>query len=782
MGRILFRLVVLAPLVAIAAGVLWLRSSLPQSAGHIALAGLSADVRVSRDARGIPTITAATDGDAAFALGFVHAQDRLFQMDITRRLGEGRLAEWIGERGLRTDRFMRVLGIHRAAERQLAQLRPELRAVLDSYAAGVNAYLAHRHALPPEYYLLNAEPEPWRPVDTLIWGKLIALQLAGNFRQELLHARLAKTLRPEDLQVLYPPYPKDAPVTLGDATHWLDGLPIDAIYASLPDQVGPRFASNNWVVDGRHTDSGKPVLANDPHLGLSAPSIWYLARIDTPATKLAGATAPGAGPFVILGHNARIAWGFTNTESDVEDLFIERVDPADPTRYLTPGGSQPFSTRQERILVRGGSPLTVNVRETRHGPVISDLGAKYAEPTAGTGAVLALQATWLADDDRLPEAIWAMNRATNWQEFRAALADFAAPQQNMVYADVDGNIGFLAPAHVPIRGKGDGWLPAPGWTGEYDWTGYIPYDELPTALNPDSGRIVSANNKIVPDSYPYFLGRGWDLPNRAQRINQLLDLIPQQSIGAAAAMQADTLSPMAKDLLPLMLSLTPAAPATADALDRLSRWDGRMQRDQVGPLLFAAWLRELNRTLLVSRLGDTFEDYWGMHPDVIRIILTEHAEWCDDSSTTPVETCPQQLAAALERALAELRQRFGEDAGGWQWGRPHTARFTHQLWSSIPILRRLFATAIPANGGYDTIDRGATPVADPDDPYADVHGPTLRMIVDLGAMDRAQFVIGPGQSGNPLSPHYADLMRRWRDHQYLVLDATPVATLVLAPP
>ncbi len=781
MVRLIIRMLLLAPLILIAGGLLWLRSSLPVSDGRLVVAGLAAEASIARDAHGIPTIRAASEADADFAMGFVHAEDRLFQMDLMRRAGAGRLSEWFGARSLGIDRFMRTIGLYRAAQQQYALVSPQARAALDAYAAGVNAYLAHRRgALPAEYYMLNAAPEPWRPADTLVWGKLMALQLAGNFRRELLHARLAQRLSPADLQLLYPPYPKDAPVTLGEAGPLLKDLPLAEIEHSLPDLVGPAFASNNWVVDGAHSVSGKPLLANDPHLGLSAPSVWYLVRVEIPGLTLSGVTAPGE-PAIVLGHNQRIAWGFTNTESDVEDLFVERVDPADPTHYLAPGGSEPFITRAETILVRGAEPVTLALRETRHGPVISDLGGAYAEPAAA-GTVLALQATFLAGEDRTPDALRAVNRAANWDEFRAALRDFVAPEQNMVYADIDGNIGFIAPGRVPIRAKGDGWLPAPGWSGEYDWTGYIPFEQLPSAFNPPSGRFITANNKIIPDDYPYALGRGWDLPYRAQRIAALLDAAPRQSPAASAAIQADTLSLMAKELLPLMLATVPGSKPAADALDRLRVWDGRMERDQVAPLLFAAWMRELNRTLFADRLGAAFDDYWGMHPDVVREVLTGHAEWCDDPATPKVESCADQLAASLERALEQLRQRYGADIEQWRWGVPHHAEFANRFWAAIPVLGTYFATAIPANGGYDTIDRGATPLASPGDPYADVLGPSLRMIVDMADPEGARFMISPGESGNVLSPHYGDLMASWRDHAYVTLGGDPVGgTLVLAP-
>jgi penicillin G amidase len=768
-------------LIAVAAGSLWLRTSLPKTDGQIAVAGLDAAVEIKRDSHGIPTIVAKSDRDAAFALGFVHAQDRLFQMDAMRHYGAGRLSEWLGAATLPVDRFTRTLGLYRLAEQQYGLLSPELRAVLDAYAAGVNAYLGqHRGAWPIEYYLLRTAPEPWRPADTLVWAKLMAIELSGSFRNELLHARLAEHLTPEQLAILFPPYPGDAPITLGDAA-FLRGLPFDRLYATLPDSVGPVFASNNWVVDGKHTASGKPLLANDPHLGLGAPSVWYLVRIETPETVLAGTTSPG-GPFVVLGHNARIAWGFTTTDADVGDLFVERLDPADDTRYLTPGGPQPFATRQERILVRNGEPVTVTVRATRHGPVVSDLDGSFAK-AAASGTVLALQATWLAEDDRTPEAAWALDHARDWQSFRDALKNFVAPMQNMVYADVDGNIGFIAPGRVPIRAKGDGWLPAPGWSGEYDWTGYIPFDALPQGLNPASGRFLSANNRIVPDGYPYFLGRDWDMPNRAERIAALLDATPVQSPDTSAAMQADILSIEAKDLLPLLLQAAPSSKRAGQALDLLRAWDGRMARDQVAPLLFIAWLRQLDRVLLADKLGDAFPDYWALRPNVVRLILTEHREWCEASAAEAAPSCTAALSRSLDLALDDLAQRYGSGIQEWRWGRAHEAAFTNQVLSRVPVLRGLFATRIAADGGDDTLNRAAMIVRDEADPYTDVHGPTLRMIVDLSDPAATRFMIAPGQSGNPFSRHYGDLMGRWRASSYLTLDGSAEdGTLVLAPP
>src|SRR3954451_23718194 len=606
-------------------GYLYLRSSLPQVEGRVTVRGLNAPVTIARDADGVPLITASDDTDAAFGLGFAHAQDRLFQMETMRRYGAGRLAEIFGPRSVGIDTQMRVLGLYRLAEASFSHLSAPMRRTLEAYAAGVNAFLAtHRGALPPEFQLLRLTPEPWRPADSLVWGKMMDLELTGNYRGELLRARLARSLSPEQLAFLYPNYPKEAPTTLAELAALYRRLPLDPLYAGLAPEIGPTYASNNWVVDGAHSMSGKPLLANDPHLGFSAPGVWYLARVKTPEREIAGGTAPGV-PLVLIGHNDRIAWGFTTTASDVADLFIEKLDPNDPGRYLTPEGSAPFKIRKETIAVRDAAPIALTIRSTRHGPVLSDM---LPAGTVETGYVLALAATFLTDDDPTAEALWSAGRAGNWQEFRDAFRNFVAPQQNIVFADTGGEIGFIAPGRVPLRRNGSGWLPMPGWTGDYDWTGFIPFAELPRGSNPASGHFVSANNKILPDTYPYFLSRDWDLPNRAERITELLAAAPLQSPAASAAIQADTLSIAARRLVPLMSHIAPNDAASREAIERLRAWNFRMDADAVAPLLFTSWLRDFAKAVFVGRLGDAGRDYWNLHPDVIETILTGHPEWC----------------------------------------------------------------------------------------------------------------------------------------------------------
>jgi penicillin G amidase len=780
-GRIRVGVSLLSLLVVVlsAGFYLYLRSALPQTDGRIVMAGPKAEIRVERDADGVPRIIAQDDEDLAFGLGFVHAQERLFQMELQRRYGAGRLAEIFGPNALAIDRQMRVLGLYRAAEAEIPFLSAEMNRALEAYAAGVNAFLrSRRGALPPEFLLLGFTPEPWRPADSLIWGKLMAVQIGGNYRGELLRARMARTVPAADLAFLYPEYPQGAPTTLAEMVPIYRRLALDDLYEALPAVVGPNYASNNWVVDGRHSASGKPVLANDPHLAFGAPGVWYLARLETPRHEITGATAAGV-PLVVIGHNERIAWGFTTTTADVEDLYVEQVDPVDPGRYLTPQGSAPFKSWRETIMVKGSAPVEIAIRETRHGPVLSDaLPPGAAEP----GFVLALAATFTIPDDRSAEALWKVNRAADWPSFRAALRHFVGPIQNIVYADVDGTIAFIAPGLVPIRRSGQGWLPAPGWTGGYDWTGFIPFEALPSAVNPPSGHFVTANNKIVPDSYPYFLSRDWDLPNRAERIAALLAATPVQTPAASAAIQADTLSLMAKHLVPLMTSIAGVNDNTREAVERLRRWDFRMDMDRVEPLLFTALLREFSRSILFGRLGDAVSDYWDLRPRVMEAVLTERPEWCDDPKRPGEESCGSRLTKALEAALARLRRDYGADMAQWNWGRAHVAVFANPVFSRIPVLRDWLKIAIPTPGAYDTLNRGPSTIRDDATPFEQRFGAGLRTIIDLAVPEEARMIATPGQSGHPLSPHYADLLQRWRDFGWLVPDrSAAVSTLVVVP-
>ena len=743
------------------------------------MAGLHGEVTIARDADGVPTITAADDDDLAFGLGFAHAQDRLFQMELQRRYGAGRLAEIFGRAAVPLDTQMRVLGLYRSAEAAFPNLSPAVQRGIEAYGAGINAYIAeHGLMLPPEFVLLRIEPEPWKPADTLVWGKLMDFQLGGNYRGELLRARLAQTVTADDMAFLYPDYPKDAPRTLAALTPLYRQLPLARLYAALPEALGPHYASNNWVVDGAHTASGKPLLANDPHLGFATPGFWYLVHLKTPEHDIEGGSVAGT-PLVIIGHNEKIAWGFTTTTADIEDLFIEKLDPNDPSHYMVADGSLPFRTHEETINVRDGEPVTLTVRATRHGPVVSDM---LPQGTLDTGYVFALQASFLDNDDTSAEALWDIDRATDWTSFRDGLKKLVGPPQNVVYADSGGTTGFIAAGHIPIRKNGDGWLPVPGWSTDYDWQGFIPFDELPQATNPASGHFISANNKIVPDSYPYFISRDWDLPDRAERIEELLKRAPRQSPDTSAAIQADTLSLEARRLVPLMTKIVPSSDMAREAVARLQSWDFHMDADKVEPLLFTAWLRAFARSVFFARLGEAAADYWDLKPQIMAAVLTQRPDWCGDPKQPGRETCETRLAEALDAALDELRRSYGNEMAQWQWGRAHVATFPNAVYERVPLLRDWLRVAIPTPGGYDTLNRGPSTIRDDEHPYEQRFGAGLRIITDMAAPEQSRMMIAPGQSGNPLSAHYADLLPRWRAFDWLVpAHAAAVDTVTLTP-
>lgn len=749
-------------LFAALAAYLWLRSSLPQVAGNLVLgaqSGLAAPVEIFRDTRGVPHIRAKAVPDAYFALGFVHAQDRLWQMEAMRRAGAGRLAEILGPRLLPTDRLMRGLGLRHLAERQFDRLLPETQGALEAYARGVNAFLErHGGTLPIEFVLLGLKPEPWRPADSLVWGKLMALRLGGNWQGELLRARLGKTLSPVQIADLWS---QDGPA--GSAALGFDAR---GLAEALPEEWRrpPQGASNAWAVDGAHSLTGKPLLANDPHLGFEAPILWYLARIEAPGLDLAGATVPGV-PFHVLGHNGRLAWGLSSTEADIADLFVEKTDPADPGRYLTPEGSLPFATRSETIRVRGGPDVALEVRETRHGPVISDF-AKGAGDAAPEGLVLALSATFLRDGDLTPQALHGFSRATDWASFRAALADFHAPPQNVLYSDAGGAIAFQVAGKIPIRKAGQGWLPQPGWNGGADWTGFVPFRELPMALDPKEGHLVAANHKIVPSDYRFFLSNDWAPGYRALRIQEQLRASQTQSLDTFRLLQLDNLSLMARELLPLLSRFTPARTRDKNALRMLVHWNGEMSVRQTEPLIFTAWLRELNRLLYGKRTGEAFDEAWDLRPRFLSKVLREKPEWCDDPETAEiVEPCSALLERALGRALDSLEE--SQDGGfvHWRWGNVHVARFHHPLLAGMGMGKLEIAT----DGGDDTVSRGTSRIGGKDRPFDHVHGAGFRALYDLSDLKGSRFMIATGQSGNPLSGSFSDLLEEWRAGNYLQL-------------
>ncbi|MGV3741476.1 MAG: penicillin acylase family protein, partial [Burkholderiaceae bacterium] len=737
----------------LAAVFFWYRQgSLASVEGNIKLASLTHPVDIVRDKEGVPHIFAKSSTDAYFALGLVHAQDRLWQLEMHRRIASGTLAEVLGPNALNTDRFLRTLGVRRNAEAILEGLNRETRAALDAYAKGINSYLdSHRGPLPPEFFLTGApKPAPWHPVDSIGWQTMMAWDLGANWTQELLRMRLSQRLSLAQINEFLPPYPGDAVIPTRDYTELyknFSGLTeqLAAIASTAPPSGIEGTGSNNWVLSGARTASGKPMLANDPHLALAAPSLWYFAHLSAPGLNVIGATLPGI-PCVVLGRTDRIAWGFTNTAPDVQDLYIERINPDNPMQYQDPEGWRDFERRTEIIKVKGESDVRLEIRSTRHGPVISGALPIADKARIDTGRY-AISFAWAAlrPDDRTIQAGIGFNKARNWKEFRSAAMDFRAPQQNIVYADVEGNIGFIAPGIVPVRRPENdlkGLAPAPGWDSRYDWEGFIPFEELPQSFNPSSGRIATANEKIVSSSYSHFLTSEWALPYRAKRINTLLDARDKHDVESFAGMQQDAVSLAAREMQPILLQLNPAGERERRTLDMLSRWNASMATDSPEALIFNAWTREVSRRIFEDELGEELmADYWDQrntHQSMVNVLknVNGQARWCQkaDSGTGPMSdgenqaACRKILSEGLDAALTDLEKRYGADMTKWKWGTAHMARSEHRPFDKVPWLAGFFDIRLPSPGDTYTVNVGRYSLRDEAEPFTSRHAAGLRAI------------------------------------------------------
>lgn len=750
--------------------VVFAQSTLPPHEGELQFAQLDGPVRIARDEWGVPHIEAETRHDLYFALGVVHAQDRLWQLDLHRRIASGRLAELLGPDAVQQDMFLRTLGLYDRAKASYDRLPEAAKAMFKAYTDGVNAYVTNRpHPLPLEYQLTFTDFAPLDPVDPVAWLKVMSLDLSGNYQRELVRLGLSDRLTPDQIDQFYPIYPGSTRPPLPDLQALYDGAVVTTAQARGLTEPPDSRGSNNWVVDGQWTASGKPILANDPHLGFNTPSLWYLVHLKLADRNLVGVSMPGV-PGVILGRNDRIAWGFTNTGPDTQDLYLERLVPGEG--YLTPDGPRPFQTREEIIAVKDEEDRVLTVRETRHGPVISDAMASAREILPDTH-VLALRWTALDRDDVSPLSLMRLMDVHTFDQFTEALADYGTPQQNMIYADLEGNIGYYAPARVPVRGEANtthGLVPAPGWKPGFDWQGYLPYDALPRRYNPEDGMIVTANQKIVDESYPHMLSHRWALPYRNDRIEDLIRLRSDHDLASMAAIQMDIYSGIAEDLLPaLRVHVDPKL--HRPILDALMRWDRTMRADAPEPLIFASWHRHLMRALMADELGDRFNDL-NTHKTrfVLQVLAGEgpQAQWCDDVSTPQEESCAEIVTAAWQSAIAELTERFGPDWRDWRWGELHRVRMAHRPLSSVPALADFFGIEEPIGGGAYTVNVAAGSFSDP---HINRHGAGYRGLFDLSDLDKSRYIIATGQSGHPLSKHYRSLFPLWRDGRFIEIPA-----------
>lgn len=764
LGAIVALLLVAAILVSALAGVVMLRRSYATIDGELRLPGLDQTVEVLRDADGVPHVYARTEHDLFFAQGYVAAQDRLFQLDFLRRIGQGRLSEVFGGATLDTDRFLRTLGIYRVAARELALLSRETRLALEAYADGVNAYVeTHRDRPPLEFLVLGGAWEPWRPADTLVIGKIMAWDLGGNMESELVRADVISRLGPEAAAALFPGAPAETPaiLSLSDDRGPLR-IPGAAELRSLLGSADSRplgLGSNNWVLGPARTTTGRPILANDTHLGLRNPAIWYLVHLAGAGLDVVGFSIPGV-PGVVIGHNERIAWGVTNVGPDVQDLYVELPDPRDLRRFRFGDAYEPAEVRREEIRVKGREPVALDVTVTRHGPVLTPV-------LEGTKQILALRWTAL-EPGRVFDAVYRLNRARDWREFREALRDWDVPAQNFVYADVDGHIGYQMPGRIPVRAKGDGALPAPGWTGEHEWRGFVPFDELPFRLDPPEGVIVTANQRVVA-SFPYYLGSEWDPGFRAQRIHELLAERERWSAADLARVQMDVKDLAAERFLAFLRVVPLRAEAhrfadLARAQALLRDWDGTMRASNAAAAVYQSWLRHFLKRTFRDKLGDAlYREYLGLGRNVIsalyHLVRSPDSPWFADLADPSVRGRDAIAALALEDAVDELARSLGPDQRAWSWGRLHTVTFPHPLGSVQPLDRVFNIGPFPIGG--DGLTVAAAGYSLRSQTYAQTIHPSQRMIVDLADLDGSLAILPTGQAGQPFAPHWGDMTPKW---------------------
>ncbi|HLD94631.1 MAG TPA: penicillin acylase family protein [Anaerolineales bacterium] len=812
LGRILLGLLALIVIAVLAtAGTIYaaIDDSFPQTDGEIVLDGLDGQVEIFRDQAGIPHIYASTEHDLFFAEGYIHAQDRFWQMDFQRHVGAGRLSELLGSATLDTDIFLRSIGWERVARAELELLDPNSLAMLQAYAEGVNAYLADHQGseLSLEYLFLgllnsNYQPAPWEPVNSLTWAKAMAWDLRDNMDNEIERAILLSSMSPERIEELFPTYPESHPIILPDyefvsSESSLPPIPEAALPAELAqvfDRLSDQAAaadqwlggdpaaelgSNSWVISGELSATGAPLLANDPHLDAGMPSIWYQVGLHCMpkgpdcSYETIGVSFVGV-PGIVIGHNDRIAWGLTNVGADVMDLYIIKVNPENPNQYEMNGQWVDMTIVEENILVAGDETVDLPVRITEFGPIISESFGDLADFDQTSGLELpgsyAVALRWTAlDPGNTLQSIFKINRAQNFDEFREAAREFVGPSQNLLYADVDGNIGYQMPGHIPLRNQSDGKYPVPGWTHEYAWQGYIPFEELPYGQNPESSYLVTANNAIVGADYPYLIADFWDYGYRAQRVVDLIEAAPGPiDIDYYQRMQGDSVNLGALEIIPALSSFDFADAKINSLRDQLLAWDGDQSIDSAEAALFNTFWKQLLKATFNDELP---EAYWpsgnSLWYVVIDNLLSDPEDtWWDDVATNKLETRDEVLHDAFTAAVAELESSQGDDPSKWAWGQLHTITFVHQTMDNFPLIGSLFNRGpFPVSGGSAIVN--ATNWNAATGTFDVTSLPSKRSIVDLGNWENSLQINTTGQSGHAYHKHYIDLAGLWANVEYM---------------
>jgi len=813
--RISISLTVIA-LIALVLGGVWYwftRQAIPKASGSVKVPGLSQSVEIVRDEFGVAHIYAHTTEDLFFAQGYVHAQERFWQMEFERRTASGRLSEIFGESTLSTDKYLRHFGYHELTSQSYAMLDEEGRRVVDAYTAGVNAYIVDRKPaqLGLEFALLGLqgvkiEVEPWTPVDSMIWAEMMIYDQSDKLRTELGNIDQLVAVGKQMHADLNPPYRPDRPViiqtedlyhsgslslnqkaSLGAAElsylvglrEGMQGKPIEPTL--LTDLgFGEVAGSNSFVVSGELSTTGMPLLANDPHMSVNTPALWYeigmhcIEKSPECMYNFRGFSLPGV-PGILIGHNDRIAWGLTNAAFDAEDVFIERINPINPNQYEVNGEWVEMEIRREEIKVRGDDePVVIFVRSTRNGVIATDYMVDqdtfaYSENELH---LFALSYAWTAlQPVRSIEAVLGVIRAQNWNEFYEALRNFEAGKQNWLYADVEGNIGYIMPGKIPIRAGGDGSLPVPGWTDDYIWTGFIPYDKLPRTFNPAQGFIATANNpQVRHEDYPYIINTSQYRGQRAQRITDMIQNDPDGiSIEDMMLIQTDNKSLSALEVLLYIKELTFDDPALTAARNRLLSWDAQMTMDSPEAAFYNIfWVHLLEETFHDQLPPSQYPNGDHETSDTIYFLLQEpDSIWWDNLATpNKIENRDDILVLAFEEAYADGVERFGDDFSKWRWGELHTIFYQHATLgrSGIGLIENIFNRGpFPTNGSESVIQKTCWSASSP---YQVLCIPALRQVIDLGGLSNSRMVHSLGQSGHPMHPQYDNFIDAWRTFEY----------------
>lgn len=727
--------------------------------GELVLDGLNQAVSVWRDAVGVPHIEAQNQHDLYLAQGYVVAQDRLFQMDLSRRQASGQLSEVIGDKTIERDEFFRTLGLRRAAEASLAIYSPEAKQVLDWYAQGVNAYIqaAEKGAnLPIEFRILGYQPKPWSPIDSLTIGKYMAYDLGGHWEGQAFRYYLVQNFDQEKALDLFPSYPENAPTIV----QTLKANKID-VATSFSSVVIPNEAngSNNWVVSGAKSASGKPMLANDPHLGLATPSIWYEVHLKSPDTDVSGVIFAGI-PGIIVGHNRDIAWGVTNVGPDVQDLYIEKRNPQNENEFEYMGKWEPVKVVKEEIQVKNSQPIPYEVKITRHGPLISEFAYDNKADTA-----LALRWTALDPSPEL-EGVLRFDQAKNWEEFKQALTYFHTPAQNFVFASQDGTIAYRANGLIPLRKKGDSIVPVPGWTDDYEWQGFIPWEQLPTVVNPEEGFIATANNKVVDDRYPYHISNVWAQPYREARIRQVLTSKQILSVEDLKNLQFDQKSMQAEEFVPILLKQLEAQksvlrPVDLEALNLLKQWDFVDRTNLGAPFVFHQWMEQLPDYLFGKVIDPKMYKLFEGKGQVVDQLLRHAAQGNPGPWIKEKGGLAEVTRISFQATIDGIVTLQGNKPSQWNWGGFHKVTFAHPLAAVKPLNLLFNPVTKPMGGSALTVAAAGNKATGEVD-----HAAPWRTVVDVADMSKSASIVGPGQSGQVLSPWYADQVQAWTTGQY----------------